>query len=215
MPRDDASPRTAYAPASLNRPRRPRVEGRIVLRILPLVPSLLLAGCPCAVKNLDRWVYDDWEDCAGLCGWTVVEGEAQVVQTFHSAEHALRLGGPRTVARRPLDPGTRTCSEPDCTMRFGAVTSCWDDSTGDGVPRLGVQILYLDSAGAEVGRAVELNCTTAGGTLRFCEGEVPLGLEDPGGGDPWPPSALVLEGTLDGCIVDELVLESFWLFCGA
>jgi hypothetical protein len=62
---------------------------------------------------------------------------------------------------------------------------------------------------------VFLECTTAGGSLRFCVGNVALALDDPAAGAPWPATALILEGTLDGCIVDDVVLESFWMFCGA
>jgi hypothetical protein len=165
--------------------------------------------------DLDRWVHDGWEDCDGTCGWEVLEGDARVVQTYHQAEHALQLLGPRAVVRRSLDPAARPCSGDECGMTFALVTSCWDDATDAGAPRLAVQAVYRDAAGAEVPAAIALDCTTAGGTLRFCQGELELGLPDPGGGDAWPPVALVLESSLDGCVVDDVVIESFWVFCGA
>ena len=205
--------RTRHAAVAVNSRRTTRVEGRAMAWRIALVA--LLVGCECTVEDLDRWVYEDWEGCSGLCGWEVVEGDARIVETYHSAEHALQFAGARAVVRLALDPGTRTCTEYDCDMQLGAVTSCWDPAVGTGAPRLGAQIVYRDPAGTDVPRAVALECTSAGGTLRFCQGNFELGLPDPGGGAAWPPTALILESTMDGCVVDDVVLEDFWIFCGA
>jgi len=195
-----------------------------MMRIAHRWPSLLaalaalaglLAGCECTVKNLDRWVYDDFEACDGLCGWELVEGSAQVVRTYHPAEHALQLGGARAAVRRALEPGSRVCREHDCQVQFAVVTSCVERPAEADVLRLGAQVVYRDPGGADAPRALALECTTAGGTLRFCAGLVELGLPDPDGGPAWPPAALVLEGQLPGCVVDDVVLEDFTIFCGA
>ncbi|HOX44330.1 MAG TPA: hypothetical protein PK668_12075 [Myxococcota bacterium] len=179
------------------------------------VLAVLLAGCECTVRDLDRWVHEDFEGCDGLCGWELVEGSAQVVRTYHPAEHALQLGGARAVVRRALEPGSRVCSEQDCQVQFAVVTSCVERPAQADVLRLGAQVTYRDLAGADVPRALQLECTTAGGTLRFCTGVVELGLPDPDGGPAWPLTALLLEGQLSGCVVDDIVLEDFTLFCGA
>jgi hypothetical protein len=137
------------------------------------------------------------------------------VETYHPAEHALQFVGPRAVVRLELDPGGRTCADSGCGFQVGFATNCWDRSAGAETPRVVVRIVYRDPAGADSPVAVTLECTTAGGSLRFCVGDFELGLVDPGGGTRWPVSGLILESTMDGCIVDDVVLERFFLFCGA
>jgi hypothetical protein len=178
-----------------------------LLGLVPVLAVLALAGCPCTVEELDRWVYDDWESCEGLCGWEVLEGRARVVQTYHPAEHALELESARTTIRRALDAGARDTTE----MQLGLVTSC---AEGESMS-LSAQAIYRDPAGVEVPRVLTLDCSSAAGALWYCASTVDLLLTVTEGEEEWPLTALLLEGSKAGCVVDDVILETFRLFCGA
>lgn len=65
-----------------------------MLRRLFVCVLVLLAnsgGCPCDPGLLIH-LSEDWEGCEDICEWTISGGgSARIVETFHSAEHALLL----------------------------------------------------------------------------------------------------------------------------
>jgi len=183
--------------------RAPALPARLVV----LFTAMLAVGCECTVEDMDRLYSEDWDACDALCGWQLLSGTATVVDTFHSAERALQLMGSPAAVRHDVDVGSRTCGDGPCTWQIGVVTSCADS--------LAVRLVYRDLAGSELASAVTMECSSAGGSLDYCVGSAPLGQADSDGGAGWPLVGLVISSTEDGCIVDDVILQSFYLFCGA
>jgi hypothetical protein len=129
-------------------PLRPSLAALVAL-VAACSASAGGAGCSCPSASV---VLDDFEGCAGTCGWTVSGGSATVVSTILPGEHALQIGGGATAAQSvpifSIDTTYSLQMVADCPAGLAATLTATEPGAGDvAIPVMLSLDTTLDSSG--------------------------------------------------------------------
>lgn len=183
---------------------------RRILWLTPLAAALFLGGpfggCPCIVDARLHF-HADFEGCGGaLCGWEMVEGDARIVESFHSAEHALELVGANAAARHVVDGSFGSSTAYEFHDELTLLTTC-----GDGA--LSAELEYVDSAGGTTRTTTGLHCESRSGELYRCTAGIATTVDGSDGGLPSTLRAVTLRAAHDGCTVDHVIVQTVETHC--